>query len=520
MRFQFLCLTSLVYTADYVSGQRHNFEDEVMDAIESVDILTVLSPSTGLVGRIVPAISGSISAIASFLIIYLIVFRSDLGLSTTYHRVMFGLSIFDILSSLMMALTTLPMPKDMVYTQFQGLSIGNNASCQAQAAILQGATTGAFCYIAGLCIYYLCTIVFKVKRDTIRKYIEPLIHLFAIGVAVTLGTVGIIGYYYNPSPFTPYCSVSPFPYWCAGGSFTEASFGESLRPSDDASRTSFNECSIALSDTTKSFQASVNIYVFLSNLIIWSVILFCLLIVILAVWRDHRILKSNLKSLNSGTMRIRTRGARKDESDESNVEQQRENDTQMLKTSYRNTKIIFFHAISYILVCILINIFPTLNFLLAPGYNIPDAYHIFFMLIILPSQGFFNFLVFVSHKIQNIKATSQEHVTIGQCLQKIFTSREERVVLFSRISMVARNHQNEQEMELSVVDDDGNEINISYAPSTMAGNAPDNDLSENETGFVDDISSRKSFPASWFSRSTASRNQSSGVSSVGRDGSI
>ena len=64
-------------------------------------------------GAVAPRFSGSISFVASTLIVYLIL-RSETRLSTTYHRLLFGMSVSDMMSSFAMALTSLPFPTHMV----------------------------------------------------------------------------------------------------------------------------------------------------------------------------------------------------------------------------------------------------------------------------------------------------------------------------------------------------------------------------------------------------------------------
>ena len=64
-------------------------------------------------GAIVPRITGGTSVVSSILIIYVIL-KSQAKLSTIYHRILFGMSIAGILSSSAIALTTLPMPSELV----------------------------------------------------------------------------------------------------------------------------------------------------------------------------------------------------------------------------------------------------------------------------------------------------------------------------------------------------------------------------------------------------------------------
>ena len=69
-------------------------------------------------GFIIPTVTGSISCLSSLTIIAFILRSKS---NTIYHRIMFGLSSADIITSLAIALTTLPMPKDVIYP-FSGSS--------------------------------------------------------------------------------------------------------------------------------------------------------------------------------------------------------------------------------------------------------------------------------------------------------------------------------------------------------------------------------------------------------------
>ena len=57
-------------------------------------------------------VTGGLSAISSLLILFFVL-RSKDGLSTIYHRIMFGLACAEFLGSLSMALTSVPLPRDL-----------------------------------------------------------------------------------------------------------------------------------------------------------------------------------------------------------------------------------------------------------------------------------------------------------------------------------------------------------------------------------------------------------------------
>lgn len=105
---------------------------------------------------IVPRASGILSVISSSIIIF-VIFRSASKLSTIYHRIMFAMSTFDIMGSIGMALTSLPMPKEMPQERELGISWpgvrhGNALTCNIQAfSITLGCATMTV-YNVSLCI--------------------------------------------------------------------------------------------------------------------------------------------------------------------------------------------------------------------------------------------------------------------------------------------------------------------------------------------------------------------------------
>jgi hypothetical protein len=115
-------------------------------------------------------VTGSISFLCSMIIIS-IVLRSISGLKTTYHRIIFGLSFADCVTSFAIALTTIPMPKDVIYP-FEMPSYGNIATCEAQGLAFMMGTVVAFCMNGLLNIYYLCTLRYSTKEKKFRCYVE------------------------------------------------------------------------------------------------------------------------------------------------------------------------------------------------------------------------------------------------------------------------------------------------------------------------------------------------------------
>lgn len=126
----------------------------------------------------IPTVSGSISAVSSLLIL-IIACRSLSHLGSVYHRIMVGMSFFDLISSLAIAFTTTAMPSNVIYP-FEGRRVyGNTATCEAQGFFFIFGGVGVFLMISGLSIFYASLIQFRISDKNLRRYLEPAIHIFA-----------------------------------------------------------------------------------------------------------------------------------------------------------------------------------------------------------------------------------------------------------------------------------------------------------------------------------------------------
>ena len=133
-------------------------------------------------GTILSHISGSISLIASTALVWHIL-RSYDGLSTTFHRLLFGLCIADIISSFCWMLLA---PQEMDYMIWNAR--GNTASCSAQGFLIALGSSCGLLYHCSICIYYLAIVNYKKKDEYISKKIEPWLH----GVSIYFPLVGCI----------------------------------------------------------------------------------------------------------------------------------------------------------------------------------------------------------------------------------------------------------------------------------------------------------------------------------------
>jgi hypothetical protein len=163
---------------------------------------------------IIHRITGSVSTIASTCLIVHIL-RSHHGLSTTYHRLVFGLCIADILSSYAQALTTTMAPKEMNY--LVPYAQGNTATCTAQGFLLAVGVIAAALYNCSICLYYLSIIRYNKKDEYIRNKLEPWFHGTSIIIPLAVGFIGIAMKGYNINGSASACFIMPNdPQHCIG----------------------------------------------------------------------------------------------------------------------------------------------------------------------------------------------------------------------------------------------------------------------------------------------------------------
>lgn len=111
--------------------------------------------------------------------------------SRCYHRLLFGMSISDIIGSFGLFLSTWPIPKGEAY-----LATGNVESCIAIGFINQSAILCTPCYNASLGVYYLLVIVRGWKEEKVGK-VEIFLHAFPLLMGLGTGIAGIPLRLYN-----------------------------------------------------------------------------------------------------------------------------------------------------------------------------------------------------------------------------------------------------------------------------------------------------------------------------------
>jgi len=358
--------------------------------------------------------SGSISILSS-IILMLIIHRSRIGLSTIYHRIMYCMSLADIMTSVAIALASAPMPKDMIYTQFKSGVYGNEATCTAQGIAFFLGSNIMFTYNSNLCVYYVCSIRYKMTEARIRKRVEPFLHVFAVLCALPNTIIAYFFKFFNPSPWDAWCTVTGIPWHCP-----------------HRQENAFDECYFHSAKTN-----SIPFYFVMVGFFIGFTCLFgSMILIILSVYKQEKMIKSYIEKAYD-----RKRANNSGISDESSREKRLESS----RSRHHFTKVVSYQALAYIVVFVLcqtnvfISLFSRTSKELRSG-ELAQIYH----LVTRPLQGFFNLLVFMGHKIYNLKQADRE-LTVQQAFFRVLTVREEPNFIFSQISMVAGGIEGEEE---------------------------------------------------------------------------
>ena len=353
-----------------VDAKMNPISETLFDLDDRKDIETIFTSWKGILTTVV---SATVSTSASIFVIWLIHTSNKQLARSVYHRILFGMSVANIIQSIAMALTTLPMPTDMIYTGFQGLIIGNKYTCKAQGFFVAIGAVSGMVYNAMLSVYYLCSINFSMADYDFRQYVEPFFHLSGLVFSLMIGTLLLVGDCFNPSPTaTSWCGVSVYPYW--------------LHEDDKISEVEIGKLALLLSFA-------------MSAICITTIIVSMIIIVANVRKRDQR--RIEVSPIDQG----------EDQGEEGGSRNSIDN------RSFQNTKIIRNQAITYSIVnlfgFVIMGVLPyTRNI---SGNDIPPVGWQVAYLVLRPLQGLFNSCIFVYHKAYNLRRENND-LNVGEAI--------------------------------------------------------------------------------------------------------
>ncbi len=349
---------------------------------------------TSLAGSVTASTSGILSTLASFTMIYLITQKSEMGLSSVYHRIMAGMSIADILSAVAFSISSLPLPKDMIYEQFKGLTIGNSLTCGMQGFAQLFGIMWQMNYTAVLSLYYLFTIRYKKREQEIAKRNERVWHILALLLAIPIPVWGLKLGYFNPTPYEAWCTLAAVPWYC------------------DPNRKESEECMIA-GDTT----FAVILYtVLIHGFVIFLLTICSMMLIIRYVYMQEQYIREAARRYNQMTLN--------------------RSDPNLFPSVQRRhnlTKSLSVQASAYIITFLLVPLSGLVHLFQTNGTQ-PWFFQIFHV-IARPLQGCCTLIIFVGAKAYDNRRI-EPNITLKASIAKVFTQREERRIIVSGISLV------------------------------------------------------------------------------------
>jgi len=308
-----------------------------------------------------------------------------------------------MLTSLAIALTTIPMPRDVIYP-FAGPSYGTTATCEAQGLLYITGSAIGIIMNGILNVYYVCTLRYKMKAETFSKIIEPVLTVMAIAVPVItsftkLANKGII----NPHPYDSFCAVD-----CNERDDIECIRGGGSTNDMAQYRIVFFSCMMTALGTLATSMFLIILTFYKSER---------------SLKRTRSMIKDHVKEDGSPTDTPSTDTPTNTPADDgahstkNNNKQEEEAGHQ--EPQHKMTKIITSQALMYLGSFFFTWIFTVLTYL---GDDSSDNWWIQALkLVFQPLQGFFNMLIFVHHKVYNLRRTDED-LSVSEALRIIFAA--------------------------------------------------------------------------------------------------
>ena len=313
------------------------------------------------------------------------------------------------------------MPKDTIYP-FEGKMYGTTATCEAQAFLK---FLGAGCVTLGcatLNVYYVCSIRYNMSEERIKKVVLPIMFAIATAIPLFMVTTLLLGDYLNPQPHDFGCSANDYPKFCSILTSVECIRGD------------------ASSSTWLGFVRNIAYYIVITLAII---IIVSMCLVILTSYRTEMAAISS-KQKNDA---LKTRGDNEeikssacddfyiDDISISESAVARMQDAKSASPQGRpllaNTIIVSRQAGMYVGAFIITWVFTIMSFGMEDNWSVQILKCIF-----QPLQGFFNFLIFMYHKIHNVRRCNKDF-GFGRALKFVFQSPSEvPQMLLSKIDLV------------------------------------------------------------------------------------
>jgi hypothetical protein len=130
---------------------------------------------------------------------------------TPYKRILFAMSVCDIIGSINFALQPFLVPANGPHPR--RMAVGNDATCTMLGFIGQ-LTFATYFYIGLLSLHFVLTIRYGWTDRRFARQVEPLGHVLCLGYPVITAMAGVIVGFYGQQELGPGCWVNSYPENC------------------------------------------------------------------------------------------------------------------------------------------------------------------------------------------------------------------------------------------------------------------------------------------------------------------
>ena len=330
--------------------------------------------------------TSSMSILGSASIITMLL-RSEKKLGSTYRRLLFGMSIMDIIFSLSVVTGSFASPKG---TPLVWSPVGNTTTCTLQGWALYSGNIGLTFYNCSLCLYYTLSIARNIKKDMmirIERFFHAIPALWLVFSTIFLLKTKSI------NNFGVSCMISSYPRGCD-------------------SKTSDVECTRG--ENARHYRMILHVFPIMIGFVVICASMAVLCHSIRSQEKKMKAFRLNLQaSLPQSILELR-----KDSITEVNsstfprVRRQKESaGTRLRKDAFKQAMC---HVVAYFLSYAFAVIFQLIAF---TGKMSFVAWYL--QQLTTPAQGFFNFIVFLRPRIMSVRASRPE-LSLLQTLRWIF----------------------------------------------------------------------------------------------------
>jgi hypothetical protein len=274
------------------------------------------------------------------------------------------MSIFDILASLSMAVSILPMPSDDIL-RYEGPMIGNKVTCQIQGYIVFLGLAGGGALYMCLSWYFVCSITFQMSLEKIRKRIEPILFFYSVTLTLFLPSYLLSKDLLNVLPTASFCSIGTVHEHC-----------------DYSIDEFFFACDSSTLDDAKKSLKWYRIVIFFNV----AMGVLAMIIIIVTIFNKTRKINSYLKDERfHGDEGIISDLGHAPENNEMNI------------TELKHSRVMVIQALLYIFAYCITWVFILIITSLHLDENTKNAL-LYFRVILFPIQGLWNLIIFVYDK--------------------------------------------------------------------------------------------------------------------------